>query len=62
MKSSIENIDRINFLEMNMDLKIRNAIQVARKFLEQYNSPVVFRSANINNSVCSVIMDVGLIY
>jgi hypothetical protein len=60
MKNSIDNIDRINFLEMGIDSKIRNAIQIARKFLEQYNSPVVFKSASINNSICSIIMDVGL--
>ena len=60
MRNSIESIDRINFLEMGIDNKIRSAIQIARKFLEQYNSPVVFKSAIINNSICSIIMDVGL--
>lgn len=45
---------------MNPDLKIRNAIQVARKFLEQYNSPVVFKSANLNGDMCKIVMDVGL--
>ena len=60
MINSIESIDRINFLEMGVDNKIRSAIQIARKFLEQYNSPVVFKSAIINNSICSIIMDVGL--
>ena len=56
----ISNIDRIDFLEGSVDIKIRNAIQTARKFLEQYNSPVVFKSASIENSTCSIIMDVGL--
>lgn len=56
----ISNIDRSDFLERSVDIKIRNAIQAARKFLEQYNSPVVFKSASIENSTCSIIMDVGL--
>jgi hypothetical protein len=62
VKRFIKNIDRSNFLERSSNIKIRNAIQIARKFLEQYNSPVVFKSASINNSVCSIVMDIGLIH
>ncbi|WP_157927430.1 hypothetical protein [Candidatus Nitrosotalea okcheonensis] len=45
---------------MSVDEKIRNAIQVARKFLEQYNSPVIFKSAVLNDCICEIVMDVGL--
>ncbi|MGI0092611.1 MAG: hypothetical protein ACREA8_00755 [Nitrosotalea sp.] len=45
---------------MNVDIKIRNAIQVARKFLEQYNSPVIFKSAILKDDICEIFMDVGL--
>ncbi len=48
------------FLTTSTDVKIRNAVQVARKFLEQYNSPVVFKSAILNDYICEIIMDVGL--
>lgn len=53
-------INRGDFLIMSVDVKIRNAIQVARKFLEQYNSPVVFKSAILNDHICKVVMDIGL--
>lgn len=53
-------IDRGDFLAMSTDIKIRNAIQVARKFLEQYNSPVVFKSASLNDDICNIVMDIGL--
>lgn len=55
-----DDIDRSDFLAMSTDIKIRNAIQVARKFLEQYNSPVVFKSASLNDDICKIVMDVGL--
>lgn len=55
-----DDIDRSDFLAMSTDIKIRNAIQVARKFLEQYNSPVVFKSASLNDDMCKIVMDVGL--
>lgn len=55
-----DNIDRGDFLAMSADIKVRNAIQVARKFLEQYNSPVVFKSANLNGTICEIAMDIGL--
>ena len=54
------NIDRADILTMNTDIKIRNTIHVARKFLEQYNSPVVFKSASLNDNICEIIMDIGL--
>jgi len=53
-------LDRGDFLAMNTDSKIRNSIQVARKFLEQYNSPVVFKSASLNDEICEIVMDIGL--
>jgi len=53
-------IDRSDFLAISTDIKIRNAIQIARKFLEQYNSPVVFKSASLNDDMCKIVMDVGL--
>ena len=53
-------IDRGDFLTMSVDAKIRNAIQVARKFLEQYNSPVVFKSAILKGHICEIVMDIGL--
>ena len=55
-----DDIDRIDFLAMNADVKVRNAIQVARKFLEQYNSPVVFKSASLSGTTCEITMDIGL--
>ena len=55
-----DDINRSDFLAMSTDIKIRNAIQVARKFLEQYNSPVVFKSASFNDDMCKIVMDVGL--
>lgn len=55
-----DNIDRGDFLTMSVDVKVRNAIQVARKFLEQYNSPVVFKSASLNGTICEISMDIGL--
>ena len=55
-----DNIDREDFLTMNVDDKIRNAIQIARKFLEQYNSPVVFKSAILHDTICKITMDIGL--
>ena len=55
-----DNIDRVDFLAMSADVKVRNAIQVARKFLEQYNSPVVFKSASLNDKLCEIAMDIGL--
>lgn len=53
-------IDRYDYLSMNLDGKVRNAIQIARKFLEQYNSPVVFRSAIVIDTTCKISMEVGL--
>jgi len=53
-------IDRYDYLTMNLDDKVRDAIQIARKFLEQYNSPVVFRSAIIMETTCKISMEVGL--
>lgn len=55
-----DDIDRGDFLAMSADIKVRNAIQIARKFLEQYNSPVVFKSASLNGTICEIIMDIGL--
>ncbi|HXU95358.1 MAG TPA: hypothetical protein VFP45_02880 [Candidatus Nitrosotalea sp.] len=55
-----DDIDRSDFLAISTDIKIRNAIQIARKFLEQYNSPVVFKSASLNDDMCKIVMDVGL--
>jgi len=55
-----DDIDRRDFLAMNTDIKIRNAIQIARKFLEQYNSPVVFKSASLSGTTCEIAMDIGL--
>lgn len=61
MQHSLEDsVDRSNFLALDVDIKIRHAIQVARKFLEQYNSPVVFKSASLNGDTCEIFMDVGL--
>lgn len=57
-----DNIDRGDFLAMSADIKVRNAIQVARKFLEQYNSPVVFKSASLSGTICEIVMDIGLTY
>lgn len=54
------NIDRYDYLMMNLDDKVRDAIQIARKFLEQYNSPVVFRSAIVMDTICKISMEVGL--
>lgn len=48
------------FSEENMG--IRKAVDTARKFLEQYNSPVVFKSAYIEGKTWMVIMDVGLVH
>lgn len=45
---------------MNLDNRTRNAIQIARKFLEQYNSPVVFKSAILNDRTCEITMGIGL--
>ena len=53
-------IDRYDYLSMNLDDKVRNAIQITRKFLEQYNSPVVFRSAIVLDTTCKISMEVGL--
>jgi len=53
-------IDRYDYLAMNLDDKVRDAIQIARKFLEQYNSPVVFRSAIVMDTTCKISMEVGL--
>lgn len=53
-------IDRYDYLSLNLDDKVRNAIQIARKFLEQYNSPVVFRSAIVMDTTCKISMEVGL--
>jgi hypothetical protein len=55
-----DDIDRDDFLAMSADIKVRNAIQIARKFLEQYNSPVVFKSASLNDTICEIAMDIGL--
>lgn len=60
MQEYLQNdIDRSD-LAISTDIKIRNAIQIARKFLEQYNSPVVFKSASLNDDMCKIVMDVGL--
>ncbi|HEX5457175.1 MAG TPA: hypothetical protein VFX64_02185 [Candidatus Nitrosotalea sp.] len=61
MQDSIQDsVGRDDFLSMNTDIRIRNAIQIARKFLEQYNSPVVFKSASLNDTICDIVMDIGL--
>ncbi len=61
MRGFVESkIDRYDYLTMNLDDKVRDAIQIARKFLEQYNSPVVFRSAIIMETTCKISMEVGL--
>ncbi len=52
--------DRDDFLALNIDNKTRHAIQIARKFLEQYNSPVVFKSAMLIDNICKITMDIGL--
>ena len=61
MQDAIQSkIDRYDYLSMSLNDKVRNAIQIARKFLEQYNSPVVFRSAIVMDTTCKISMEVGL--
>lgn len=38
------------------------AIEVARKFLEQYNSAVVFKFIVLEGAIWMVVMDVGLVF
>jgi hypothetical protein len=37
------------------------AVSVARKFLEQYHSPVIFKSAYHNHNTWMISMEVGLV-
>ena len=38
------------------------AALIARKFLEQYHSLVIFRSSSLNNGMWDVAMEVGLLH
>jgi len=50
----------VKFAEENMG--VRKAVYAARKFLEQYNSPVVFKSAYMEGKTWMVVMEVGLVH
>jgi len=54
------NMKEYQFLEKNKGA--RQAIDTARKFLEQYNSPVIYKSAYLEGKTWIVTMDVGLVY
>ncbi len=43
------------------DINESRAIAIARKFLEQYHSPVIFRSLSAEGTMCCVSMEVGLL-
>ena len=54
------NYQTIDTQQNTQCITAHTAIETARKFLEQYNSPVVFKSAYIEGKTWMVIMDVGL--
>jgi hypothetical protein len=37
------------------------AVSIARKFLEQYHSPVIFKSARLEEEMWKISMEVGLL-
>ena len=50
----------VKFAEENSG--VHKAVYTARKFLEQYNSPVVFKSAYMEGKTWMVVMEVGLVH
>ncbi|MGI0088461.1 MAG: hypothetical protein ACREBI_10980 [Nitrosotalea sp.] len=40
---------------------IRQAVSIARKFLEQCHSPVIFKSSRLDNNSWLITMEVGLL-
>lgn len=53
MNHSME-IDKITVNE-------NKAVSIARKFLEQYHSPVIFKSAYLEKEMWKISMEVGLL-
>lgn len=51
--------DEIIHDRQNIDTS--RAVAIARKFLEQYHSPVIFKSTYLNNKTWIVAMEVGLL-
>ncbi|TLX85212.1 MAG: hypothetical protein E6K98_00615 [Thaumarchaeota archaeon] len=43
------------------NIEVHKAIDTARRFLEQYNSAIVFRSANLEEKTWVIMMNVGLV-
>lgn len=58
MKKTLRSID-----SKSDEIKIdsNKAIAIVRKFLEQYHSSIVFKSAYNDGKICMVSMEVGLL-
>ena len=44
-----------------LSISAGRAMTIARKFLEQYHSPVIFKSSHLNNETWMITMEVGLL-
>ncbi len=56
------NYQTIDTQQNTQCITVHTAIETARKFLEQYNSPVIYKSAYLEGKTWIVTMDVGLVY
>ncbi|MDE1829116.1 MAG: hypothetical protein KGI25_02220 [Thaumarchaeota archaeon] len=45
-----------------LSIDASRAVAIARKFLEQYHSPVIFKSSYYDNDLWVVAMEVGLLH
>jgi hypothetical protein len=61
MAGHVERKISVNMNSRNdLQFGIKNAIEAARKFLEQYHSPVIYKSAYLRGKNWIISMEVGL--
>jgi len=60
MRKSLEKKAQSNDSQLNVKIDINKAISISRRFLEQYHSPVIFKSAYNDEKTWRISMEVGL--
>ncbi len=58
MKKTLRSIDSKSD---EIEIDSNKAIAIARKFLEQYHSSIIFKSVYNDGKICMVAMEVGLL-
>lgn len=60
MRNGLDRNEHKHNQDQNMSVGKRRAIEIARKFLEQYHSPVIPRNALLHKKRWFVSLEVGL--